>query len=236
MGNRSHFVVCCCVEVFLACILSSLLLHIAGHGRLMEPPNRSSLWRFPEFDQHAPPINYNDNELFCGGFPAQHEFNGGRCGVCGDNYNDTRPRANEHKGQYGNGIISRNYTQGQNITSVVELTFGHLGHFEFRLCKLQDSAQTEAEDCFDQYLLSLADGSGTKFPVPDLGAHWYRVDLTLPEELECEHCVLQWHYVAGNSWGNCGNGTEAIGCGPQETFRGCSDIAISLAGNATDSH
>lgn len=38
--------------------------------------------------------------------------------------------------------------------------------------------------------------------------------------------MLQWRYVAGNNWGRCADGTEAIGCGPQEEFRACSDIAI----------
>ena len=41
--------------------------HVSGHGKLMEPPNRSSLWRFPEFAEYNPPANYNDNENYCGG-------------------------------------------------------------------------------------------------------------------------------------------------------------------------
>lgn len=127
----------------------------------------------------------------------QYEYNGGKCGLCGDEYNMTRPRTNEHKGEYGKGIIARRYKKGQDFPAIVELTFGHLGHFEFRLCKLEDANKTETEDCFDQYLLSLADGSGTEFPVPDLGAHWYRINLKLPEDVVCEHCVLQWHYSAG---------------------------------------
>lgn len=32
---------------------------------------------------------------------------------------------------------------------------------------------------------------------------------------------------SGNSWGECEDGSYAVGCGNQETFRGCSDIAIS---------
>lgn len=44
--------------------------------------------------------------------------------------------------------------------------------------------------------------------------------------LECSNCVLQWHYTAGNNWGVCANGTGALGCGPQEQFRGCADISI----------
>ena len=30
----------------------------------------------------------------------------------------------------------------------------------------------------------------------------------------------------GNTWALCGNGTGAIGCGDQETFRNCADIRI----------
>lgn len=37
---------------------------VSGHGRLMNPPARNSMWRlgFPN------PVNYNDHELFCGGY------------------------------------------------------------------------------------------------------------------------------------------------------------------------
>jgi hypothetical protein len=33
--------------------------------------------------------------------------------------------------------------------------------------------------------------------------------------------------LLGNNWGDCDDGTSAMGCGPQETFRSCSDIVIS---------
>lgn len=37
---------------------------VTGHGMLVDPPNRSSLWRFdPSF-----PVNWDDNQNFCGGF------------------------------------------------------------------------------------------------------------------------------------------------------------------------
>lgn len=36
---------------------------IDAHGRLREPPSRSSMWR----DGFINPPNYNDNELNCGG-------------------------------------------------------------------------------------------------------------------------------------------------------------------------
>lgn len=39
-------------------------------------------------------------------------------------------------------------------------------------------------------------------------------------------------YVIGNTWGQCGNGTSGLGCGPQEHFRTCSDISVTW--NAKD--
>ena len=45
--------------LFLVCIGV-----VWGHGRLIEPPMRSSMWRYG----FKTPKNYNDNELNCGGF------------------------------------------------------------------------------------------------------------------------------------------------------------------------
>jgi hypothetical protein len=42
--------------------------------------------------------------------------------------------------------------------------------------------------------------------------------------------VLQWKYIAGNNWGQCADGTGAVGCGPQEEFRACSDISVGEGG------
>ena len=44
---------------------------------------------------------------------VQHATNGGKCGECGDRYDESRPRANEGGGTYAKGIIVRNYTRGQ---------------------------------------------------------------------------------------------------------------------------
>jgi len=40
------------------------------------------------------------------------------------------------------------------------------------------------------------------------------------------HYNLPTVMVSGNNWGFCGDGTGALGCGPQETFRSCSDISL----------
>lgn len=41
-----------------------------GHGRLMDPPGRSTAWRFG-FDT---PKYYNDNELNCGGLRVSNSI------------------------------------------------------------------------------------------------------------------------------------------------------------------
>lgn len=58
----------------------------------------------------------------------------------------------------------------------------------------------------------------------------FRSTYQLPDGLTCVQCVLQWRYIAGNNWGTCPNGTGMVGCGPQEQFRGCADIAITPDG------
>ena len=45
-------------------LLIGLLDFTRGHGRLWEPPSRSSMWR----RGYNTTININDNELSCGGF------------------------------------------------------------------------------------------------------------------------------------------------------------------------
>ena len=67
-----------------------LLPFVSGHGRLMDPPARNSMWRWKRNCKIGKekncfirfgfinPINYNDNEVFCGGVSHQFEKNGGR--------------------------------------------------------------------------------------------------------------------------------------------------------------
>ena len=59
---------------------------------------------------------------------------------------------------------------------------------------------------------------------PGLGPQSWR--FPLPPRLRCPACTLQWRWVAGNNWADCGNGTAGLGCGPQEEFRACADIRI----------
>lgn len=61
---------------------------------------------------------------------------------------------------------------------------------------------------------------------PRNGSRIYEIIAELPLGLKCRNCVLQWKYVAGNNWGMCDSEHGAVGCGPQEEFRACSDIQI----------
>lgn len=77
--------------LFVVIVLSFMPSHVTGHGRLIDPPARSTAWRYG----FPTPVNWNDNELFCGGFTTQWQQNGGKCGICGDNWRG--PRDHESK-------------------------------------------------------------------------------------------------------------------------------------------
>merc|ERR1712130_26723 len=62
-----------------------------------------------------------------------------------------------------------------------------------------------------------------------LGTGYWNSTVILPADMTCSQCILQWTYTAGNDWGTCENGTQAVGCGPQEQFRACADIEIVAA-------
>lgn len=47
-----------------ACLAIS---EIAGHGRLVDPPMRGSLWRWEEYAWANPGHQADDQELLCGG-------------------------------------------------------------------------------------------------------------------------------------------------------------------------
>ncbi|XP_059619693.1 uncharacterized protein LOC132263761 [Phlebotomus argentipes] len=197
------------------------IFEASGHGMLMNPANRGSLWRVGLSSL----ANYNDNANYCGGFYVQHSLNGGKCGLCGDDYRSPTPRDHENGGKYGNGVISGSYQRGATIPVSVLITANHNGYFYFNLCNL-DANGAESDACFAQYS-SLKTSSGTgKYYLNSSAVGYYNFTITLPN-VSCKRCVLQWTYHVGNNWGYCDDGTGALGCGPQENFRTCSDISIS---------
>ncbi|OWF51842.1 hypothetical protein KP79_PYT05652 [Mizuhopecten yessoensis] len=207
-------------NILLSCALDS----VYGHGRLIDPPSRSTMWRYG----FSNPPNYNDNQLYCGGLQVQYEQNGGKCGLCGDNWAGVHE--NEAGGKYANGIIARTFKSGQVMTIRIELTANHKGYFEFKLCANDDPRKKVTQDCLDQYVLEVVnpDIRGTKYPVPNKNGHQkLELQVRLPSGVRCRDCLLQWKYNAGNSWGRDSNtGEQCLGCGNQEQFYGCADIAI----------
>ncbi|KAF5292924.1 hypothetical protein FQA39_LY13804 [Lamprigera yunnana] len=175
--------------LILFIVSSFVVVSTNGHGMMLDPPNRSSLWRF----NSSFPINYDDNQNFCGGFDVQWNVYDGRCGVCGDSFGDPRPRMNENTGTYGLGYIVADYPAGSVIDVNISLTANHKGHFKYSLCELKDVSKPEDDDCFNDLLL-------------ENGEKWYKINsginvvinrVQLPQKYTCKHCVLMWHYRTG---------------------------------------
>lgn len=118
------------------------------------------------------------------------------------------------------------YQKGQKIDVVARLTTNHRGYFKFQICPLTNPKELETEECFNRYPLKLENGSD-RYVLQSHESKDYTMSLFLPNGLTCEHCVLRWEYVAANNWGICEDGSGKLGCGPQETFKTCSDISIS---------
>jgi len=200
---------------------------ILGHASLIEPPSRAAMnmYGFPEN-----PADYQHNEGFCGGFAYQYSSQiGGKCGICGDAW-DANPRQHEAPGgKFANGIIVRNYQPGNDIKVTVLVTANHKGYFTFRLCKNNNINQDSDQSCFEQEesLLRISPSGELRYMVTTaMGTGPIDVTLRLPT-WQCNQCILQWTYTAGNNWGVCADGSGGVGCGPQETFRSCADISIN---------
>ncbi|XP_076114434.1 uncharacterized protein LOC143082581 [Mytilus galloprovincialis] len=210
--------------------LASLFTSIYGHGRLILPPGRSTMWRLG----YNTPKNYNDNQVSCGGFYKQWTLNKGKCGLCGDPWDGTRE--NEAGGKYATGTIAGNYSAGNTMEVKLEITASHKGFHEFRICPVNNPSVRATQSCFDAHILHQPNGQ-TKFDEPG-AVGTYAVTLVLPRDVSCTQCVLQWIWNTGNSYGCDQNNKCCIGCGPQEQFYGCADIAISPASgySATDNN
>ncbi|XP_037775664.1 LOW QUALITY PROTEIN: uncharacterized protein LOC119572628, partial [Penaeus monodon] len=205
--------------------IAFLAVGVRGHGRLMDPPARNAMWRLG----YPNPVNYNDNELYCGGFVVHYQQNDGKCGVCGDNYVDKAPRSHEAGGLYANGIIGRKILIFQVIEIEAELTTNHKGYMEVRLCPNNDPKKIITEECLSQYVLPLEGTYETRFIIPEDSKKYeiFKWRVKLPEGITCSHCVLRWKYFAGNTWGVNQEGLEGVGQGPQETFINCADVVIN---------
>ncbi|CAF0969077.1 unnamed protein product [Brachionus calyciflorus] len=198
------------------------IIGIDCHGRLIDPPARSSAWRE---NPVSFPYVYYDNQMFCGGFETQWKKNKGRCGICGEDW--SKPRLFEKGGELYRGISVRTYNQGETIEVKAEITANHQGFMEYRICNVDKMANGEAnQKCLNENLLR--DKSGrSRFAVRPGVLGNITSTIVLPKKMVCDHCVIQWRYHAANSW-NTDPFTRkgCVGCGPQEEFYGCADVKI----------
>jgi len=160
-----------------------------------------------------------------------NDVNQGRCGECGDIWSDPRPRANDEGGKYGKGIIVANYIQEQAIDIKIQVTANHGGFFEFRLCADKTSpSDLTTDECFDKHLLQFEDGTTRYILGATVGgpSALFNFTVRLPAGVSCQYCVLQWWWkTASNNNGCAGND---IGCGEQEQYKNCADVAIVANG------
>ena len=121
---------------------------------------------------------------------------------------------------------------GSLVDVEVQITAQHQGFFQFKLCELGENMATKDEDCFDRddSIVPFADGS-IKYSITDVfpessssrnSGFWYPMQIKLPDQFECDHCVLQWRYQGGADENSTG-----LGFGYQEEFYGCADIKIT---------
>ena len=73
-----------------------------------------------------------------------------RCGICGDPWDASMRDHEAPGGKYANGIITRTFSPGQEISVKTHITANHLGFVELRLCRNNDVTQDPGQSCFDQ--------------------------------------------------------------------------------------
>ncbi|CAF2122164.1 unnamed protein product [Rotaria magnacalcarata] len=209
-------------------VFAFYLSSINGHGYLFDPVARSSAWLIdPSFKECCAYSSHM--EMFCGGVGQQWITNGGKCGICGEPY-DRAIKLFEKGGAKYTGKIVKTYNQGEQIDVQVKLSANHQGYFEFRLCNVDNTPDSDAtQECLDRYLLTIVNTDSTKYrDVTKHGSDTITVRVQLPPDVSCHHCVFQWKYTTGNNWGR-DSATNKSGPGlgrENETFMGCSDITI----------
>ncbi|OWF46337.1 uncharacterized protein LOC110455843 [Mizuhopecten yessoensis] len=202
---------------FIVCVWINVFDVVNGHGLMLDPPGRSSMWRVG----FGTPSNYDDNGLNCGDLHQPLDFMSGNCGLCGDPL-EQEPKENEAGGKFATGIISKYYHKAEIIKIKILLTSNHGGFFEFRLCENNDVTTRITRKCL-KHLLVNPDTGETRYPVV-LSHQTIDVSAKLPGNVTCSQCVLQWRYRTATTIHYTEDNCEL--CGDQEEFYACSDIAI----------
>ncbi|XP_067671635.1 uncharacterized protein [Haliotis asinina] len=211
----------CQMSLLFAVVCYILVAMVTARGRMVDPPNRSSLWRYG----YQLPINRNDSDLTCGAnlipyLPDMDEW----CGVCGDPI--FTPRDHELHGKYvPRYVVTRTFkTRTMCVSIQVDTFLG--GYFEFSVCPHNFLDEAVTQECFSDYQLSIV-GHGRRYYPHQVGLH--QVKLVIPQDLTCRHCVLQWRWVTDQYLlADCsGYLIPPRICYAPNEIRNCADIAIT---------
>lgn len=149
---------------------------------------------------------------------------------------------------FGNTGVITSYSKGSIIDVEVDITAYHGGKFEFRVQDVGSSNDPDGSEwatITPLPVLSMSPECGTACPVKEpcapgsngagtcaqipltKGDHngHYNIRVQLPSDLQCEHCVMQWHWTSSNS---CPGG---LACSASEQFWNCADIRITADGS-----
>ena len=100
-------------------------------------------------------------------------------------------------------VMSSTFATFKVIEVIIDVVANHKGFFAFRLCPNNNPQKAPNAKCFSHFPLKLANGESFHFlePTARMGTR-VRLQVKLPDGLECWQCIIQWSYVAGKkgSW------------------------------------
>jgi len=234
-------------------LLSSVVILVSGHGYISSPLGRASVWRNTAWSScTGVSPDYDDNGVRGGGPSVVSQGNTlrwpyGLHGACGDEYG-ANPALFQDGGSWAfKGVYAADLRSGSTVALQVTITAYHMGYFEFALCKLDGLGHDVTEECLAENVLACAPGDvrciGTRYYPAAAGSYGstsiYSINVVLPATLTCEHCVLRWHYITGNSCTPPGSdptySSPALAiCGTSpiypEEFWSCADLKVTSTG------
>lgn len=77
-------------------------------------------------------------------------MNKGKCGICGDAYDELIKPHEAPGGVFATGTITRSYSEGQIIPVTIDITALHKGYYEFKICPNNNVKKDPSQECFDR--------------------------------------------------------------------------------------
>ena len=199
-------------------VLTAVAVAVNGHGRMMFPISRSSIWRQVPNNPLYP--RYEEDAVWCEltlNRKAIENDRNATCGIAGTIYNGKirgsstmyfeKKLRDVYSYEFGSeryvGTIVETFKKGAVINPKILNIVMHGGWVEFRVCPAPVNGDPTME-CFEleqNKLKFIADGK-TRAQLRSVEPvnSTYTYSVKLPDNLTCEHCVLQWYWIgSGNS-------------------------------------